>query len=315
MSRLVNVAVLDDYQHAALACADWSRLDGLADVTVFSDHLADEAALVERLRPFHAVCAMRERTPFPRRVLEALPNLELLASTGPRNAAIDVTAASELGIAVAHTRYISTPTIEFTWALILAAARQIPAQTAAVRSGGWQVAVGEDLEGKTLGIVGLGRIGSGVARIAWAFGMELIAWSQNMTDAQAQACGAKLVTKDELFERADFVTIHLVLSERTRGLIAARELALMKTSAYLINSSRGPIVDDDALIAALTNGRIAGAALDAFAIEPLPATHPYRSLPSVVATPHLGYVTRREYGLFYEDTVANIAAWIATRKG
>lgn len=315
MSRLVNVAVLDDYQHAALACADWSRLDGLAHVTVFSDHLADEAALVERLRPFHAVCAMRERTPFPRRVLEALPNLELLASTGPRNAAIDVTAASELGIAVAHTRYISTPTIEFTWALILAAARQIPAQTAAVRSGGWQVAVGEDLEGKTLGIVGLGRIGSGVARIAWAFGMELIAWSQNMTDAQAQACGAKLVTKDELFERADFVTIHLVLSERTRGLIAARELALMKTSAYLINSSRGPIVDDDALIAALTNGRIAGAALDAFAIEPLPATHPYRSLPSVVATPHLGYVTRREYGLFYEDTVANIAAWIATRKG
>jgi len=313
MSRLVNVAVLDDYQHAALASADWSPLDGLADVTVFSDHLADEAALVERLRPFHAVCAMRERTPFPRRVLEQLPNLELIASTAPMNAAIDVTAASELGIAVAHTRYISTPTIEFTWALILAAARQIPAQTACVRSGGWQVAVGEDLEGKTLGIAGLGRVGSGVARIAQAFRMELIAWSQNMTGARAQACGAKLVTKEELFARADFVTIHLVLGDRTRGLVSAKELALMKPSAYLINSSRGPIVDDTALIDALTNRRIAGAALDAFAIEPLPATHPYRSLPNVVATPHLGYVTRREYRLFFEDTVTNVAAWIATR--
>jgi phosphoglycerate dehydrogenase-like enzyme len=309
----LRVAVLDDYQHAALTSADWSPVQGRAEVTVFHDHVADEASVVERLLPFQAVCIMRERTPLTRRILERLPNLELIASTAPRNAAIDVAAAEDLGIAVAHTRYISAPTIEHTWALILATARHLPRETASFRDGGWQVCVGEDLEGKTLGIIGLGRVGSGVAKVARAFGMELLAWSEHMTPEKAADAGARFATKDELLAQADFLTIHLVLSDRTRALIAAREFALMKPSAHLINTSRGPIVDEPALIEALVERRIAGAAIDVFDTEPLPPAHPLRALDNVVCTPHLGYVTRREYQLFFEDTVANVAAWLDAR--
>ncbi|MGZ3499534.1 MAG: D-2-hydroxyacid dehydrogenase family protein [Vulcanimicrobiaceae bacterium] len=307
---LVKVAVLDDYENVAMRMADWSKLDGRATVTVFNDHLADPAALIERLRPFDVLCVMRERTRLPRAIIEQLPNLKLIASTGQANAAIDVAAASERGVTVCGTGYTSAPTIEFTWALILAIARNVTIENASVRRGGWQQTLGEDLEGRTLAVLGLGRIGSRVANIARAFGMEVIAWSQNLTREKAQAEGARLVTKEALFRQADFLTIHLVLSKRTIGLVGAAELALMKPTARLINTSRGPIVDEPALIAALNERKIAGAALDVFDIEPLPAEHPFRSMHNVLATPHIGYVTRGLYEIFYGDTVENILAWL-----
>jgi phosphoglycerate dehydrogenase-like enzyme len=306
----MNVAVLDDYQGVALELADWTPVEQRASVTVFRDHLFDEDALVERLVPFEVICVMRERTPLPRRILERLPKLKLICSTGERNASIDGKAAGELGITIAHTRYVSNSTIELTWALILSLARQITAEANSVRHGGWQVAVGEDLQGKVLGVLGLGRIGTRVALIARAFDMEVIAWSANLTPERAADAGAKLVSKAELFRSADFLTIHLVLSERTRGLVGASELAAMKRSAYLINTSRGPIVDETALVPALLERRIAGAALDTFDIEPLRADHPFRILDNVLATPHIGYVTRAQYELFFRDTVKNIETWL-----
>jgi phosphoglycerate dehydrogenase-like enzyme len=255
---------------------------------------------------------MRERSPLPRNVIERLPNLKLIASTGSGNASIDVAAASEHGIAVVHTGYRSDPTIEFTWALILASARHIVTESNSVRSGGWQQTVGTDLRGKTLGVLGLGRIGSQVARIGSAFGMNLIAWSQNLTPAAAQAAGALLVSKAHLFERADILTVHLVLSNRTRGLVGALELDKMKPTACLINTSRGAIIDEPALMNVLKNKRIAGAAIDVFDIEPLPPDHPFRTVDNVLATPHIGYVSRSLYKTFYEDTVANIHKWLDT---
>jgi phosphoglycerate dehydrogenase-like enzyme len=255
---------------------------------------------------------MRERTPLPRNVIERLPNLKLIASTGSVNGSIDIAAASDRGIAVVHTGYRSDPTIEFTWALILASARHIVAESNSVRSGGWQQTVGTDLRGKTLGVLGLGRIGSQVARIGSAFGMNLIAWSQNLTSETARAAGAILVSKNELFEQADILTIHLVLSSRTRGLVGAAELERMKPTALLINASRGPIVEEQALISVLTNKQIAGAAIDVFDIEPLSPSHPFRTLDNVLATPHLGYVSHGLYKTFYEDTVSNIRKWLDT---
>jgi phosphoglycerate dehydrogenase-like enzyme len=308
-----EIAVLDDYQNVALKSADWSVLHDRAEIAVFQDRLANSDAVIERLHPFDVVCVMRERTPLPRSVIESLPNLKLIVSTGPGNASIDVAAAADRGIAVAHTGYRSDPTIEFTWALILAAARHIVTESNSVRSGGWQKSVGTDLRGKTLGVLGLGRIGSQVARIGSAFGMNLIAWSQNMTNETAQAAGATLVSKDQLFERADVLTIHLVLSNRTRGLVTAAELDKMKPTAWLINASRGPLVEEQALITALKNQRIAGAAIDVFDTEPLPPNHPFRTLDNVLATPHIGYVSDGLYKTFYEDTVANIRKWLDTR--
>jgi phosphoglycerate dehydrogenase-like enzyme len=305
-----KVAVLDDYQGVALESADWSVLGDRADIAVFQDHLADPGAMIERLLPFDVVCVMRERTPLPRNVIERLPNLKLIASTGPGNASIDVAAASDHGIAVVHTGYRSDPTIEFTWALILASARSIVTESNSVRSGGWQKTIGTDLGGKTLGVLGLGRIGSQVARVGRAFGMNLIAWSQNLTTQAAEAAGATLVSKEQLFDQADILTIHLVLSSRTRGLVGAAELARMKPAARLINASRGPIVDEQALIGALKTRRIAGAAVDVFDIEPLPPSHPFRSLDNVLATPHIGYVSQGLYKTFYEDTVSNIRKWL-----
>jgi phosphoglycerate dehydrogenase-like enzyme len=260
----MKVAILDDYQDVALAMADWSPVAGRAEITVFNDHVADPDAVVERLLPFDVICVMRERTPLSRQVIERLPQLKLIASTGSRNASIDMAAAAERAIRVTATGYRSTPTIEMTWTLILASARHIVRESNSVRNGGWQTAVGRELDGKVLGVLGLGNIGGEVARIGRAFGMTIIAWSQNMTPQIAEAAGACLVTKEELFRQADVVTIHLILSKRTRGLVGAADLALMKPTSWLINTSRGSIVDDGALVQALTARTIAGAALDVF---------------------------------------------------
>jgi phosphoglycerate dehydrogenase-like enzyme len=310
MMTAVNVAVLDDYQGVALACADWSQLDGRANVQIFRDHLSEPDAIVARLEPFEVVCVMRERTPLTREIIERLPRLGLIASTGAVNASIDLEAARERGITVAHTGYTSHGAIELTWALILAAMRHIPAEAASMRAGGWQVALGGDLNRRTLGILGLGRIGAAGARIAAAFGMNVIAWSPNLTEEKAAAAGARYVAKDELFRTADIVTVHLVLGKRSLGIVGVPELALMKPDAWLVNTSRGPLVDEDALISALREKRIAGAALDVFATEPLPLDHPFRTLPNVLATSHIGFVTRETYEIFYRDTVKNILAWV-----
>ena len=309
----VKIAVLDDYQGVAFEMADWSAVTARADVDVFRDHLSDADAVVERLLPYDVVCVMRERTPLGAGAIERLPNLKLIASTGPRNASIDLKAAAARGIAVAHTGYFGSPTVELTWALILAGARHIVAEATAVHSGGWQHSIGDDLSGKTLGIIGLGNLGSRVATIGLAFGMRVIAWSQNLTAEKAGAVGAALVSKEDLLRQADIVSVHLVLSARTRALIGAAELALMKPSARLVNTSRGPIVVEAALIAALKSGQIAGAAIDVYDVEPLPADHPYRNLEHLLATPHIGYVSRDLYERFYRDTVSNIIAWLDAR--
>ncbi len=292
---MTRVAILDDYQDAARAFADWDSLD--AEVETFREHSDD----IDHLEPFDVIMAMRERTPFTRERLERLPNLKLLVTTGMGNAAIDMEAARELGITVAGTGGTPTHTAELTWALILALARHIPAEDGAVRAGGWQHTVGLELAGRTLGVIGLGRLGSQVARIGSSFGMEVIAWSQNLDTP---------LTKEELLRRSDIVTIHLRLSERTRGLIGAAELAQMKPTAYLVNTSRGPIVDEAALLAALHEGRIAGAGLDVYDVEPLPPDHPLRSAPNTVLTPHVGYVTDASYARFYTDAVEDIAAFL-----
>ena len=306
----VKIAILDDYQNVALQMADWTPLRGRADITVFNDHLDDPDAVVARLEPFDIVCVMRERTPLPRRILERLPRLKLIASTAYRNASIDVEAAREHGIAVAHTSYDSTPTIELTWALILASARHVAVENASFRAGRWQRTIGGDLKGKTLGVLGLGNIGREVARIGLAFGMRVIAWSENLTTEKAASVGAEHVQKTELFGQADVLTIHLVLSRRSRGLVGPAELAQMKPTAWLVNTSRGPIVDESALISALRDHRIAGAAVDVFDVEPLPSDHPFRSLDNMLATPHIGYVSENLYRRFYGDTVGNIVAWL-----
>jgi phosphoglycerate dehydrogenase-like enzyme len=306
-----RVAVLDDYQKVAQHLADWLALPQGVEVSFFHDHLADPDRLVERLAPFAVVGIMRERTPFPATLLERLPNLRLLITTGPRNASIDLAAAQRLGITVSGTRSSGHATAELALALILALARGLPAETAAMRAGGWQVGLGRDLAGAVLGLVGLGRLGSRVAKLGQAFGMTAIAWSQNLTEAAAAEHGVRRVDKAELFRRADFVSIHLQLSARTRGLIGAAELALMQPDAFLVNTSRGPIVDEDALVDALQAGRIAGAALDVYEHEPLPPGHRLRRTPNLLLTPHIGYVTRETYAVFYGGMVDGIAAFLA----
>jgi phosphoglycerate dehydrogenase-like enzyme len=305
-----KIAVLDDYQHVALSLAEWSVLDARATVTAFDDHLAAPDAIVERLQPFDIVCVMRERTPMTRNIIERLPKLRLIASTATQNASIDLKAAEEQGVQVVHTSYTSAPTIELTWALILASARKLVAENTSLRGGGWQQSVGDDIAGRTLGVLGLGKIGGAVAQIGSAFGMKVIAWSQNLTAERAAEVGATRVSKEDLFREADIVSIHLVLSSRTRGLVSAAELALMKASARLVNTSRGPIVVETDLVAALTTGSIAGAAIDVFDQEPLPLDHPFRALPNVLATPHIGYVSQGLYRRFYQDTVENICRWL-----
>lgn len=308
---MLRVALLDDYQGVARESADWDRLPAGTVVEVFRDHLTDEAVLAERLAGFDVVMALRERTPFRRSLLERLPNLKLLATAGMRNASIDLGAATELGILVCGTGGSSRSTMELTWGLILALVRQIPREDRALRAGRWQETVGVDLEGATLGIVGLGNIGAQVAEVARAFQMEILAWSQHLTAERAAACGARLVGKEELFGRSDIVTIHLQLSARTTGLFGREDLARMQRHAYLINTSRGPVVEEAALVEALRSGVIAGAGLDVFDTEPLPPGHPLRELPNVVLTPHLGYVTAATYRRFYGQTLENVEQFLA----
>jgi len=307
----MRIAILDDYQDVALASADWTAVQARAEVVTFRDHLADEDALADRLPEFDAVVAMRERTPFPRTLLERLPNLKLLVTTGMANASIDLKATEERGIVVSGTRGLDYPTAELAWGLIIGLIRRIPSEFQSIRNGGWQVGLGEGLHGKTLGVLGLGRLGSRVATVGLAFGMDVVAWSQNLTRERADEVGVRLAaSKEELLRESDVVTIHLILSARTRGLLAADDLRLMKPGAYLVNTSRAPIVDQDALAEVLRAGRIAGAALDVFEQEPLPAGHSYLGLDNVVLTPHVGYVTRETYEVFYGDAVADILAFL-----
>lgn len=307
---MVQVAVLDDYQSVALQMADWRRLPADCQTQVFQGHVADDDALVQRLKAFPIIVAMRERTPFTRRIFERLPALKLLVTTGMRNASIDLQAATDCGVTVCGTRGLPSPTAELTWALILALLRQVPHEDHATRSGRWQISLGVGLQGKVLGVIGLGNLGAQVAAVGKAFKMSLIAWSQNLTAVRAAESGATLVSKEELLRQADIATIHLVLSERTRGLIGASELAMMQPTAYLINTSRGPIVDEQALIAALQHGTIAGAALDVFDEEPLPLDHPLRHQGNTVITPHLGYVTIETYRVFYGDAVEDVESFL-----
>lgn len=307
----IHIAILDDYQSVALKMADWTKIQQQAEVTVFTDHLSNETLLAERLQPFQVLCIMRERTPLQRELLAQLPNLTLIVSTGQRNASLDTTACAELGIEVAMTGYVESGAPELTWALLMALARNLVIEAGNVRSGGWQTTVGVDLQGKTLGIVGLGRIGTKLAVYAKAFGMKVIAWSENLTEERAHRAGAELVSKEYLFRNADFVTLHLVLSDRSRGIVGEAELALMKPTAFLINTSRGPLVDEAALSSILQEKRIAGAALDVYDTEPLPADHPLRNLPNVLAAPHIGYVTEQTYRVFYGDTVKAIEHWLS----
>ena len=309
----MKIAILNDYQNVAAQCADWSPLAASAELTFFNDHVSEADALVARLAPFDVICVMRERTPLTADIIGRLPALKLIASTGPRNASIDVGAARARGIEIVNTGYNSYPTIELTWGLILASARHIVTEAQAVRTGLWQKTLGVGLHGKTLGIVGLGRVGAGVARVGLAFGMNVIAWSQNLTTEKASEHGVTKVTKEELFRTSDIVSVHLILSDRSHGLVGKSEIDLMKSSALLVNTSRGPIVAESALIEALRARRIAGAAVDVFDREPLLPEHPFRSLPNVLATPHIGYVADDLYRTFYQDTVSNIVSWIAKR--
>jgi phosphoglycerate dehydrogenase-like enzyme len=306
----VRVAVLDDYQEVALASADFSVLAGRADVVVFTDHVADIDALADRLAGFDVAIAMRERTAFPAALLERLPKLRLLVTAGMANASIDMAAARAHGITVSGTGGSSRATPELIWALVMAVFRHIPAEDAAVRQGRWQVTIGRDLGGSTLGIVGLGRLGQVIARYARAFDMRLLAWSPNLTAETAAGHGAELVGKHELFERSDIVTVHLKLSDRSRGTIGAPELRALGPRGYLVNTSRGPIVDEAALVAALSDNTIAGAALDVFDTEPLPLDHPLRTAPNTVLTPHIGYVSEQAYQRIYGDAIEDVAAWL-----
>ena len=308
---MTRVAILDDYQRVALALADWTSLGPEVSVKAFDKKLSGEDALTGTLQDYEVIVAMRERTHFPRSLLQRLPKLKLLVTTGMVNVAIDTKGAAELGIVVSGTGMLTPPTAELTWGLIIALARHIPQEAQQMRSGGWQTTIGAGLNGKVLGLLGLGKLGGEVARVGRAFQMDVIAWSQNLSVEHASSLGAVRVEKEELFQRADFVSVHLVLSKRTRGLVTAGELAMMKPSAYLVNTSRGPIVEERALIEALTNRKLAGAALDVYDEEPLPPEHPLRKLDNVVLTPHLGYVTLENYRRCYSDAVEDIRAFLA----
>lgn len=309
-SPSVAVAILDDYQSVATSVVDWGPVAVRGQVLAFADHLDDPDALVERLQPFDVVVAMRERTPFPRDVLARLPRLKLLVTTGMRNKAIDLVAAGDLGITVAGTGLVAETTVELAWALMMAVVRDLPGEDRRTREGHWQRTVPLQLAGSTLGILGLGRLGQRIAAIARLFGMTVIAWSENLTAEAAAEHGAELVGKAELFRRSDVVTLHTLWSHRTRGLVGARELEMLGPEGYLVNTSRGPIVDEGALVDALRNGTIAGAALDVFDVEPLPAGHPLLSTPRTILSPHVGFVSRQAYELAYGDAVQDILGWL-----
>lgn len=307
-----RLAILDDYQDVASGFADWSSLEGEGvAVTSYQDPFASPESLVSALADATIIIAMRERTAFPRTVLERLPALQLLVTTGMANAAIDTAAAAELGITVCGTPGSPTAAPEMTWALLLALARNIPTEDSSLRSGNWQNTVGFELAGKTLGVVGLGRIGRRIAAYGQVFGMEVLAWSQNLTDEAAAEAGVERVSKEELFRRSDVVSLHLRLSPRTEGTVGEAELRLLGPDGVLVNTARGPLVDQDALVKGLSEGWIAGAALDVFHPEPLPAGHPLLTAPHTVLSPHLGYVTRESYRQFYGGALEDVKAWLA----
>ena len=304
-----RIAILDDYQGVALDSADWGNLPSDVDITVFNEHLGSEDAVARALQNFEIIVAMRERTPFPASLINKLPNLRLLVTTGMRNLAIDMRAARRRGVPVCGTALLPYPAFEHAWALILALFKRIAREDRVMHEGGWQSGLCEGLHGKTLGILGLGKLGAQVAKIGLAFSMPVIAWSENLTDARAVECGVTRVDKDRLFSDSDVISVHSVLSDRTRHLIGQRELALMKPSAYLVNTSRGPIVHEAALVEVLREGRIAGAGIDVYDTEPLPSNHPLRELDNAILTGHTGYVTRETFALAYREAVEDIQAW------
>jgi len=306
----MRVAILDDYFAAALRLADWSQLKGRADIQVFTKPLGGEDNAAKQLAEFEIIVGMRERTSFPASLIRRLPKLKLLITTGMRNLSFDLEAARAQGVTVCGTGSLGSPTSELAVGLMIALLRDIPGQFASMRQGGWQTRLGHDLAGKTLGLLGLGKVGSGVAAVGNAFNMKVIAWSQNLTEQRAGECRARRVEKDELFRQSDVLSIHLILSDRTRALVGARELALMKPTAYLINTSRGPIVNEGALFKTLQEKRIAGAAIDVYGVEPLPADDPIRKLDNVLLTPHLGYVSAENFARMYHDAVEDIVAFL-----
>lgn len=308
----MRLAILDDYQNLSLQLADWSRVQAKCDVTVFTRNMTPDEA-VQVLQPFDMILVMRERMPFRRELIEKLPNLKFIVSTGAKNRGLDSAAARERGILVTHTsnKHAAATTLELTWALILATARNIPHEDRMMRAGEWQTSLGMRLVDRTLGLVGFGKLGSAVAKIGQAFGMKTIAWSQNLTAERAAEGGAELVIKEELFRRADVVSVHLVLSDRTRGLIGAPEFALMRPDAIFVNTSRGPIVDEAAFIDTMRRGAIRRAALDVYDVEPLPKDHPLRTLDNVVLSPHLGYASEDNMRQYFHDAIENIEAWFA----
>jgi D-3-phosphoglycerate dehydrogenase len=308
---MVRAAILDDYQNVAMGFADWSPIAKDVEIKVFNKPFGSQDEAIKALQGFAVVVGMRERTPFPRKVIEALPDLKLLITTGARNNSFDVKACAERDVTVCGTGAVGSPTTGVAFGLMLELTRRIGFENARLKAGvPWQTTIGRDLEGLTLGILGLGKLGQRSAAVGKAFGMKTIAWSQNLTEEKAKAAGADHVSKDDLFRGADFVTIHLVLSDRSRGLVGAKELGLMKKSAYLINTSRGPIVDEKALIAVLQSQSIAGVGLDVFDVEPLPLDHPFRKMDNVVITPHLGYVSEQNYRKYFPDIVEDIRAWL-----
>ncbi|HSZ21808.1 MAG TPA: D-2-hydroxyacid dehydrogenase family protein [Candidatus Sulfotelmatobacter sp.] len=313
---MIKIAILDDYAKVALQLADWSALDGKAEITVFDRHLTEDEAAVA-LKPFDVLCTVRERMSLPRNLFERLPNLKLITIVGLDLPNLDIAAATEHGVIVSHSNFANplfanmvNATPELTWGLMIATVRHLSLESRRMHEGAWQSTVGINLAGRTLGLLGLGRIGSRMAEYARVFGMPVIAWSQNLTDEKAKASGAERVEKDDLFRRSDIVSIHVRLSDRTRGLVTARELALMKPGAYLINTSRGPIVVEADLLAALRAGKIAGAGLDVFDEEPPPRAHPFRTMDNVTVAPHLGYVTRESLTAFYVDTLEAVTAFV-----
>jgi len=305
----VRIAVIDDWQNVASGVVDWSVLEAVGQVSFLHDYPANTPTMIERLQQFDVICLMRERSTFDQALLQGLPNLKLLVTGGMRNAAVDIPAAKALGIQVCGTDSYKQAAPELTWALIMASTRNLLAEANSLRAGEWQQGLGSDLHGKTLGILGLGNIGQRIAQFAKVFGMRVIAWSENLTPERAAESGVTWVSKRELFEQADVLSIHLVLSDRSRGLVDAQALGWMKPTARLVNTARGPIVDEAALIDALVSGRLAGAALDVFDQEPLPVDHPFRQLANVLATPHVGYVSERNYQQFYGQMIEDIQAW------
>lgn len=305
-----KIAILDDYANAALTSADWSSLPAGFEPVVFTDNLVDHGPLVERLKDFEIVCAMRERTPFPGEVFRQLPNLKLFITSGMRNNAVDFKTAKNMGVVTCGTDSPGSSTVELAWALILGTMRNVAFDHLTMKQGGWQARTGMAVSGKTLGLIGLGRLGGAVAEIAPKFGVNVIAWSPNLTQERCDELGVEKVSKEDLFGRADIISIHVILSDRSRGMVGAREFALMKSSAVLVNTSRGPIVEEAALIDALTTGKIRAAAVDVYDREPLPMDHPYRRIENLLTTPHVGYVTEESYRTFYSQMVENIQAWV-----